>query len=147
MVSEPFRAYSSEYLLALSGHPRTSFYLSLSAWGGCVGDPTSTRDKDIGCRKKLRRNTINYIYILYNFTKTIIIMLLTNVIYLFLFTHFFKFILIHTIRNRFISWFSDFSCMQLRFKDEKNSSIDSYCEKVKLYYHKILTSIIWCINK
>jgi len=50
MVSEPFRSYPSEYLLGLSGP-----LLSLSAWGGCVGDPTSTRDEDLslyisGCR-------------------------------------------------------------------------------------------------
>jgi len=36
MVSEPFRSYPSEYLLGLSGQ-----LLSLSAWGGCFGDPTS----------------------------------------------------------------------------------------------------------
>jgi len=68
MISESFRTYPNKCLLGLSGHPLSNYYRTTHnmlshawivtlAWG-CVGDLTSTRDKDnslhiSGCKPHL----------------------------------------------------------------------------------------------
>jgi len=79
MVSESFKAYPSECLVGLSGHPLSGRYRTTHNMlshaqavtlgvSECVGDSTLTRDEDIslytnGCKLYLIKNLITTIFI------------------------------------------------------------------------------------